>query len=175
VSSAVQFRAAGIQDVDSLARLFADGLATYREFAPEGWEPNAENEPVVLPRLLADDRVWCLVAEEGGAIVGEVMIMPVELSVRPVTEAGLAHLRNLFVSESYWGTGLARDLHRAAVGAAHARGYSRMRLYTAAGHGRARRFYEREGWVAVGAEFLDEGMGLPLIEYRYELSERARL
>ncbi len=174
MSAAVQYRAAATRDVDALARLFAEGIATYREFAPEGWEPNAENEPVVLPRLLGDDRVWCLIAEEGGTIVGQVMIMPVELSVRPVTEAGLAHLRNLFVSESHWGTGLARDLNGAAVGAAHARGYSRMRLFTATAHGRARRFYEREGWFQVGAEFLDEGMGLPLIEYRHELSRRGR-
>ena len=44
-----------------------------------------------------------------------------------------------------------------------------MRLFTPVGHGRARRFYEREGWVPAGEEFHDAGPDLVLIEYRYAL------
>jgi hypothetical protein len=52
---------------------------------------------------------------------------------------------------------------------ARERGSARMRLFTPAGHGRARRFYEREGWVPAGEEFHAAGPNLVLIEYRYAL------
>ena len=41
-----------------------------------------------------------------------------------------------------------------------------MRLFTPAGHARARRFYEREGWEPRGEPTLEEPLGLELIEYR---------
>ena len=59
--------------------------------------------------------------------------------------------------------------YAAAVRAARERGYAALRLFTPAGHGRARRFYEREGWVAAGDEFHDPGPDLVLVEYRYPL------
>jgi hypothetical protein len=42
-----------------------------------------------------------------------------------------------------------------------------MRLVAAAGYGRGRRFYEREGWVRQGDEFFDPTPNLTLVEYRY--------
>jgi hypothetical protein len=47
-----------------------------------------------------------------------------------------------------------------------------MRLFTPAAHARARRFYEREGWVAAGDEFHDAGPNLALVEYRRALGAR---
>ena len=44
-----------------------------------------------------------------------------------------------------------------------------MRLFTPAPQARARRFYEREGWAAVGDEFHDPGPNLVVIEYRRAL------
>jgi hypothetical protein len=44
-----------------------------------------------------------------------------------------------------------------------------MRLFTPAAHGRARRFYEREGWAAAGGEFHDPTPDLVLVEYRLGL------
>jgi predicted GNAT family N-acyltransferase len=43
-----------------------------------------------------------------------------------------------------------------------------MRLFTPEGQARARRFYEREGWVQYGEPF-EAGLGIPLVEYRREL------
>ena len=48
-------------------------------------------------------------------------------------------------------------------------GFARMRLFTPAAHGRARRFYEREGWVQAGEEFHAPGPDLVLVEYSYSL------
>ena len=48
------------------------------------------------------------------------------------------------------------------------RGYDRARLYTPSEHARARRLYERRGWIPVGEEHHDE-LGLTLTEYRLDL------
>jgi hypothetical protein len=40
-----------------------------------------------------------------------------------------------------------------------------MRLFVPAGQARARRFYAREGFVAVGKPF-EFGLGLPVLEYQ---------
>lgn len=48
-------------------------------------------------------------------------------------------------------------------------GYGAMRLYTPIAQARARRFYEREGWVLEG-DALESPMGMPLVEYRRTLA-----
>ena len=108
-----------------------------------------------------------------GALAGQVTILPAARAPHPVPGSALAHLRNLFVERDFWGTGLARTLNAAAVEAARERGYEELRLFTPARQDRARRFYEREGWVQVGEPFHDPGPDLALVEYRYALrSER---
>jgi hypothetical protein len=49
------------------------------------------------------------------------------------------------------------------------RGFSSGRLLVAAGHGRARRFYEREGWRPTGHVETSGELGLELAEYVLEL------
>jgi GNAT superfamily N-acetyltransferase len=58
----------------------------------------------------------------------------------------------------------------AAITEARGRGYARMRLFTPAAQVRARRFYEREGWVQAGEEFHSPGPDLVIVEYRYRLA-----
>jgi hypothetical protein len=48
------------------------------------------------------------------------------------------------------------------------RAFTRARLYTPAAHLRARRFYERRGWVA-RADAFHEGLALELTEYWLDL------
>jgi GNAT superfamily N-acetyltransferase len=64
------------------------------------------------------------------------------------------------------GSGLARRLHEAVLGAARERGFAELRLFVAAGQARARAFYEREGWRPAGDPFDDPVPGLPMVEYR---------
>ena len=40
-------------------------------------------------------------------------------------------------------------------------------LWVVAGNGRARRFYEREGWRPDGADVTDDARGFPVTELRY--------
>jgi predicted N-acetyltransferase YhbS len=163
-------RLATAADAARLGRQFASGVEVYRSFTPPGWAlPTAEGEADHLRARLGSDEAWCLVAEEDGHVVGQVTILPAAIAARPVDEPSLAHLRNLIVSESHWGSGLARELHAAALEAGRSRGFASMRLFTPSAHGRARRFYEREGWSAVGEEFHDPTPDLVLIEYRLPL------
>ena len=68
----------------------------------------------------------------------------------------------------FWGAGVASRLMADAVAEARAQGYRAMRLFTPQGQARARRFYEREGWVQYGQPF-EAGLGIPLVEYQREL------
>jgi GNAT superfamily N-acetyltransferase len=172
--SAYHLRPATSADVDALARAVVEGVEVYRTFAPPGWRaPSIAHEAETLRTLLGGDDAFCLVAECDGALAGQVTVLPAARAPHPLAGSALAHLRNLFVERDFWGTGLARTLNAAAVEASRERGYEALRLFTPARQERARRFYEREGWVRRGEAFHDPGPDLELVEYRYALrSER---
>jgi GNAT superfamily N-acetyltransferase len=147
-----------------------DGVRGYAAFAPPGWRPpSLLDEIESVRRLLPDPGVWCLVAEVRGELVGQVMVLPAARAAHPEDDPALGHLRNLFVREDRWGTGVAAALHAAAVEAARGRGFTALRLFAAAGQARARRFYEREGSTLHGAPRHDPGPGLEVVEYRLDL------
>ena len=163
------FRRGGPSDAEPLAHAVIELFAVYREFSPSGWEPPPVAVEIELLRgLLAEETTWCLLAEREGRVVGQVTFLPAATATLPVDEPGLAHLRNLFVDRSLWGSGLARELHDAVVAEARERGFTAMRLFTPARYGRARRFYEREGWAPAGEEFHAPGPDLVLVEYRLQ-------
>jgi GNAT superfamily N-acetyltransferase len=163
-------REGGLGDADAIARLNHDSFRGYMTFAPSSWEPPAlEAEGSWMRERLGHPDVWCQVAEADGELVGHVAFMPGTMAHSASDEPGLAHFWMLFVRPSHWGTGLATELHGAAVREAAARGYSSMRLFAVAGQARARRFYEREGWTTAGEPVQDDDFGLPVVEYRRPL------
>jgi GNAT superfamily N-acetyltransferase len=167
-------RPAASADADALARGVIDGLADYPAFAPDGWTPpRLADEAAHTRRALADPDAWCLVAESGGRIVGQISLVPATSGPRPAADATLAHVRNLFVDRDHRGTGLARVLDAAAGDAARVRGFTTMRLFVAAGQTRARAFYERAGWAPVSEPFFDPVPGLAMVEYRRAVLQRA--
>lgn len=163
----LSFRPAQISDADGIARVVADGFEEYRSFARGGWEPPGAEQEIAegTASRLHDPAFWCLVAVAGDRVVGHAAGSPAADAIMPSDEEHLAQLRALFVDRAYWGHGVARELHRMALAEASARGFVAIRLFTPAGQARARRFYEREGWSAVG-EPADSPLGLQLIEYR---------
>ena len=160
-------RPAGPEDAAQVARLQFEGFDGYRSFAPEGWAPpelGAARDHI--RERLADPEVWCLVAEEEGEPAGHVAFLPARLHPKTSDDPGLAHFWQLFVSEPWWGTGLATTLHAEAVREAAARGFAAFRLFTPAEQARARRFYEREGWTVFADPADAPDFGMPLVEYR---------
>jgi GNAT superfamily N-acetyltransferase len=157
-------------DADELIATLAEGFDSFRAFAPPVWEPpDVEAEVARMRAELAKPETWIEVAEIDDAIVGHVAFMSAR--THPLGHGvgeEVAHLWQLFVRREFWGSGAARRLMADAVAAARARGFRAMRLFTPEGQARARRFYEREGWVQHGEPF-EAGLGIPLVEYRREL------
>jgi GNAT superfamily N-acetyltransferase len=153
-----------------MAAVQYEGFEGYRVIAPPGWEPLRPQDDLDGLRVsLASPDTFCLFAETpDGASAGHVAFLPAAVSHRPEPDPQLAHLWQLFVRPPFWGQGVALALHDAALAEATARGFARMRLNTPLDQARARRFYEREGWVLAG-EIDDHGFGLRMVEYRRAL------
>jgi GNAT superfamily N-acetyltransferase len=92
-----------------------------------------------LEQRSEDARV--LVAECDGEVVG------VATCVR---DGATCELRSLYVVPGAWGTGAGRRLLETALDAMRARGATEAVLWVLEANGRARRFYEREGWTLEG-------------------------
>ena len=173
---------AGAEDADIVLANLQAGFDSYTAFAPDGWRaPDVSFERERTAERLADPSTWAVIAFDGERPVGHVGFFParenpsggpsIDRRERPVIP-GLAHLWQLFILPPWWGRGVAPVLHDAAIGEMGARGFSRARLYTPSLQARARRFYERRGWVAMG-ELEDHPLGLAITEYQRELSGRS--
>lgn len=162
--SSITFRQASLDDAPALAQTLALGFASYRAWAPRGWEPPPPQLHLIgIRERLPREDAWCLLAEDGGESAGHVALLA-------AGEPGVAHLWMLFVREPWWGTGLAADLLHRATAEATARGYRAFRLQTPSGQARARHFYEREGWHVHGGPVYEPALALELVEYRRALT-----
>jgi diamine N-acetyltransferase len=171
MANAPKFRALEDGDIEAVAELVADAFAGYRTFAPAGWQPPLASEEVRrLRRSIVEPGFWGELAFDGQTLVGDALFVPAEhYSFRPAPDPSFAHLSHLFVEQEYWGSGVAVQLLAHATDAAAALGFAGMRLFVAVGQARARRFYAREGFVAVGEPF-EFGLGLPALEYQRRLT-----
>jgi GNAT superfamily N-acetyltransferase len=138
----VTVRPAAVDDADGFVRAYeaswdaALGELVGRplqEFSP--YEERLESFRRAVADLRPEAGVW--VAERGGEIVG--------VAVRSGAE-----LRSLYVAPQAWGTGIAVPLMAAAIDAIRADGHAEATLWVVDANARARRFYEREGWVLTG-------------------------
>jgi GNAT superfamily N-acetyltransferase len=168
---AAGFRTATPEDAGALAETVELAFELYREIAPEGWAPPPV-DPEPFRARLRDPAVWCGVAEVNGEMAGHVAFIPASQHASyPVDDRALAQLWQLFVREQHWGSGIATRLHASVLEEARGRGYTHFRLYTPARQERARGFYEREGWRAVGEPFTEPAFGgMELVEYHRSLT-----
>jgi ribosomal protein S18 acetylase RimI-like enzyme len=124
---------------DTFAHLYdpKDLAAFLAKFTPEVWSEEFN-----------DPRYGFRVAEADGNIVGYVKIGPSALPVE--TEADAMELRQLYISTGYHGVGIAHALMDWAIADARSRGASELYLTVYTDNNRARRFYDRYGFEAVG-------------------------
>ena len=158
-------RPARPEDAAAMSETLQIGFDGYGAFAPPGWIPpdaRSEGEVARVRARLLEPTTWAMIAEDGRLTAGHAGYVP-----QPGAP-GSAHLWQLFVRPPWWGTGVATALLEAAVGAAAAEGYRRMRLFTPRDQARARAFYEREGFAASGWEAFEAAIGLVLVEYARE-------
>jgi GNAT superfamily N-acetyltransferase len=156
----VTTRVARPSDAETMARTTALGFATYRSFGASGATPPPLGADSVRERLGRRD-TWALLAFVAGEPAGHVALFP------DWRREETAYLWQLFVRPAWWGSGLAATLHGAFVEEAVGRGFRTARLNTPAAHARARRFYERNGWVVSGPP--EAWGGLVVAEYRCAL------
>lgn len=166
-----------VADVDLLGAIVQAGLDSYREFTPGEWRPpDVAAGRDARAEVFAEPTTWVLIALSQGVPVGHVAFMPAR--AQPTGESaawsarvvipGVAHLWQLFVLPDWWGSGVAPQLHDAAIEQMRAEGYSDARLFTPSLQTRARRFYERRGWLAQGDAWNPE-FALSMTEYRLAL------
>jgi GNAT superfamily N-acetyltransferase len=164
------YRVGEPQDAAALADVTLAAFDTYREWTPDGWSPAGragERETELLAERLSLPNYWCLMAESGGEAAGYVMAHPaVTDGDDPQPIPGLAHIWLLFVTPTWWGTGVAKRLHDAALGEARRWECEAIRLWTPRRNARARAFYAREGWRETGAEQYSAQLDLELLECR---------
>jgi GNAT superfamily N-acetyltransferase len=79
------------------------------------------------------------------------------------------HLSYLFVDPDHQGRGVGARLLEHAQAEASRRGYAQMTLHTPLLNMRARRFYERAGWMASGETVFHVEIDLEMAEYTLDL------
>ena len=156
------------EDADDLAALH---LRTWRA-AYGGLLPASALDAVDVPERAAAWRrraredvspTWTLVAESGGSLVGFISFgVP-----RDDDLADLIEIYALYVDPTSWSTGVGRDLLGAGVAAIAASGGTATYLWVLEDNPRARRFYERVGFVADGTRKEVDFIGTLLPELRY--------
>ncbi len=114
-----------------------------------------------------------LVAGARGEVHGAVDVGPAQDDEGPRGADGLptaGEIRNLFVDPGAEGGGLGSALLAAATDALAAQGCVELVLWVLEGNLRARRLYERRGWVADGGERPSSVAAGTLSEVRYRRS-----
>jgi GNAT superfamily N-acetyltransferase len=102
-----------------------------------------------------------IVAEADGQVVGFVSVGPAR------DEYADGELYAIYVHPDHWSTGAGRALIAAGEMELRRLGHRRAVLWVLADNPRARRFYERAGWVTDGAERGIEIFGETVPEVRY--------
>jgi GNAT superfamily N-acetyltransferase len=103
------------------------------------------------------------VAEQDGSVVGFTYVGPSETP-------GCAELYAIHVEPGLVGTGVGRQLMDNALPQLAGLGAERAVLWVLAANERARRFYDRAGWVPDGGTRVEAVSGEPVSQLRYTRS-----
>ncbi|MFF7375467.1 GNAT family N-acetyltransferase [Streptomyces massasporeus] len=168
--SGLRIREMTLADCEGVAEVRVGGWrSSYRGLVPQSYldglsvEEDAERRRTHLAQ--GDGRVVNLVAEgTGGAIVGWACHGPYR-DGEVLTED--AELYALYVHPDQVGRGVGRALLTESVARCRAAGHGRLLLWVLKENDRARRFYERAGFWADGAEEPFEVDGVTVPEVRY--------
>ena len=148
----IVYRPAGLADASALRALFAESFVeTFGHlYRPADLQDFLyTNSEAKWHANLTDPEVAIRVAEtEGGELAGFVELAPKKLPYE--TAAPAIELRRLYLRSSAHGRGIADELMQWALAEASGRGAREIVLSVYVDNHRARRFYERYGFEAVG-------------------------
>lgn len=147
----VEYRIAGTDDAPALSKL---GAETFTETFGHLYDPGdltaflVNHGEDVWRGELADPQFSVLIAEDGDQAVGYAKIGPPHLPFEPRGTA--VELRQLYVLKPWHGTGVAEQMMRWVIDEAQRLGGDDLYLSVFVDNHRARKFYERWGFVAEG-------------------------
>jgi ribosomal protein S18 acetylase RimI-like enzyme len=159
-------RPATVADAPAMGRLVVRAWqAAYRGQMPEAYLDSlrSEDRAAYWEGVLRREprRGAVVVVERAGEVVGFAAAGP---SRDP---EGAGELYAINIDPAHWGTGAGRALLEAAQAELDRMGFAEWVLWVLPGNARARRFYERAGWSADGAERTSEAFGVSFDEVRY--------
>lgn len=147
----ITYRRAGVGDASAIDRTFRSSFVdTFAHlYRPEDLEAFLGKFTLdAWQSELGDERFLFRLAEADGEPIGFVKLGPQELPVH--ADGSWIELRQLYVLNEWRGAGAARGLMDWALAEGKARGAAEMYLTVYTENWRARRFYERFGFVEVG-------------------------
>jgi GNAT superfamily N-acetyltransferase len=147
----VTYRIAGMDDAQAIDHVFRTSFAdTFaRLYRPEDLEAFLGKFTLDSWKSeLADERFTFQLAEAEGQPIGFVKLGPPELPVE--ADGPWIELRQLYVLNEWRGAGAAGQLMDWALAKARATGVNELYLTVYTDNHRARRFYEKHGFVEVG-------------------------
>lgn len=149
-------RPATVEDAVGCARVHhASWRETYFEMLPEShWESDTLENRIASWQRWLEAGAAVTVAETAGQIVGIALGGPGR-TVGDHSPVQDHELYVLYVLKDHYGTGIGQGLLDAVVSPG-----TPAQLWVAEENPRARRFYERNGFIADGARHLDESLGL---------------
>jgi ribosomal protein S18 acetylase RimI-like enzyme len=111
----------------------------------------------------AERRVW--LAERDGVLLGFC-----DTGDARDLSSGTAELNTIYLDPVVVGTGIGAALMRHALADLGGRGYRAAVLWVQDANERARRFYEKGGWAADGAQKTEDVWGTPVHQLRYRVA-----
>jgi RimJ/RimL family protein N-acetyltransferase len=114
--------------------------------------------------LQSGEQTAFVVESDDGSVVGWCSVGPSR------DDDADGELWGIYVLSDAWGSGAATALMSAGVEALRESGCRAVILWVLEDNPRARRFYEREGWVPDGERKQDEFLGVAVTEVRYRRS-----
>jgi ribosomal protein S18 acetylase RimI-like enzyme len=162
----VTVRPATVADAPAIGRAHVRAWqAAYRGQMPDAYLDGlrAEDRAAYWDGVLGreDLRGVVLVAEVAGEVAGFAAAGP----SRDPEGAGELYAINL--DPAHWGSGAGRALLEAVQAELARLGFAETVLWVLPANARARRFYERAGWVADGTERTVDALGVEVPEVRY--------
>ena len=163
----VGIRPARPGDGEAIARVHVDSWrAAYRDLLPvvvlDGLSVAQRTrhwDRVLLPGSM--DRV--VVAERDGEVVGFGHVGPaLDADVDPTT----GQLATIYLRPEFWGSGVGRRVHEAALAELAGLGYRHVVLWMLSTNVRAARFYRRQGWERDGGIRVQQFGGAVVIDHR---------
>ena len=149
IRRAVSGDAAALADLGR--RTFSDAFAAHNTPHDMALFLEATYAPAIQARELADEALTCLVAERDGVLLAYALLRTGK-QCEFLNDATAVELQRFYVHASCHGTGLAQALMTACITAAHALHAGALFLGVWEQNGRAIRFYEVQGFRAVGQQ-----------------------